>query len=108
MRPVDGDDLIKRCEYVMAVGQSNGIGLHSISVEALMDYIKSMPTALPEITRCRDCKYWMPHSQLGFDEDNDEFHDYCKRLIPEDEFYAFRRGADEWCSRAERRKDATD
>lgn len=55
------------------------------------------------IIRCKDCEYWRPHHQLGFDEDNDEYHDYCERLIPDDEFYAFYRNADDFCSRAKRR-----
>lgn len=58
-----------------------------------------------EIVRCKDCKHWMPHSQLGYDEDNETYHDYCKNLIPEDEYYAFYRNADDYCSRAERRTD---
>lgn len=58
-----------------------------------------------ELIRCKDCKYWMPHSQLGYDEDNETYHDYCERLVPEDEYYAFYRDADDYCSRAERRTD---
>lgn len=58
-----------------------------------------------EIIHCRDCKHWLPHYQLGFDEDNNEYHDYCKKLIPEDEYYAFYRNADDFCSRAERKND---
>ena len=67
--------------------------------------LKNMPSAQPEIILCRDCKYWLPHEQFGYDEDNEEYHDYCAKLVPEDEYYAFRRHADEWCSRAERRTD---
>lgn len=66
--------------------------------------IRRLPSVKPEIIHCRDCKYWLPHTQFGYDEDNDEYYDYCKRLIPEDNYYAFRRGADEWCNRAERNK----
>ena len=76
-------------------------------LEVIAYEIEHMPSIQPEIIRCEDCKYWMPHTQLGYDEDNDEFYDYCRRLIPEDEYYAFRRDADEWCSRAERRTDDT-
>lgn len=65
-------------------------------------YVPKQPT---EIVRCKDCKYWMPHSQLGFDEDNGTYHDYCAKLVPEDEYYAFYRNADDYCSRAERKTD---
>lgn len=74
----------------------------------LIRELKALPSAQPEIILCRDCKYWLPHEQFGYDEDNEEYHDYCAKLVPEDEYYAFRRHADEWCSRAERRTDETD
>lgn len=78
-------------------------------VEQIIDRLRSDPDAdWVEITRCRDCKYWMPHSQLGSDEDNEMYHDYCKKLIPDDEYYAFYRNADDYCSRAERRTDESD
>ncbi len=58
-----------------------------------------------ELIRCKDCKYWLPHSQFGFDEDNEEYHDYCERLVPEDDYYAFTRNADDFCSRAKRKEE---
>lgn len=58
-----------------------------------------------EIVRCKDCKHWLPHTQFGYDEDNDVYYDYCAKLIPEDEYYAFQREANDYCSRAERRTD---
>lgn len=63
--------------------------------------IEALPSAQPEIIRCKDCKFWLPHEQFGYDDDNDEYHDYCSQLVPEDEYYAFQRGADDYCSRAE-------
>ena len=76
-----------------------------VNVAKVWDQIKDLPSAQPEIILCRDCKYWLPHEQFGYDEDNEEYHDYCAKLVPEDEYYAFRRHADEWCSRAERREE---
>ena len=61
-----------------------------------------------ELIRCKDCNFWMPHSQFGYDEDNGTYHDYCAKLVPEDEYYAFYRNADDYCSRAERRTDEFD
>lgn len=58
-----------------------------------------------ELIRCKDCKYWMPHSQFGFDGDNEEYHDYCERLVPDDDYYAFTRNADDFCSRAKRKEE---
>ena len=72
----------------------------------MRDRINEISSAdVVEVVRCKDCKYWLPHSQFGFDEDNEEYHDYCERLVPEDDYYAYRRNADEFCSRAERRTD---
>ena len=61
-----------------------------------------------ELIRCKDCKYWLSHAQFGFDEDNNEYHNYCERLVPDDDFYAFTREADEFCSRAVRKDNGTD
>ena len=58
-----------------------------------------------EVVRCRDCIHWAPHIQCGFDEDNDEYHDYCGLLIPDDDFYAYTRKPDDYCSRGERREE---
>jgi hypothetical protein len=58
-----------------------------------------------ELIRCKDCKYWLPHSQFGFDENNEEHHQYCERLVPEDDYYAFTRNADDFCSRAKRKEE---
>lgn len=58
-----------------------------------------------EVVRCRDCIHWFPHTQCGFDEDNDEYHDYCGLLIPDDDYYAYTRKPDDYCSCGERRED---
>lgn len=58
-----------------------------------------------EVVRCKDCIHWFPHTQCGFDEDNDEYHDYCGLLIPDDDYYAFCRKSDDYCSRGKRRED---
>ena len=57
------------------------------------------------LIRCKDCKYWLPHSQFGNDEDYDEYYDYCGRLVPDDDYYAFTRNADDFCSRAKRKEE---
>lgn len=61
--------------------------------------------AQSEIVRCKDCKYWEQNAQHGFDEDNEEYHNYCARLVPDDDYYAFTREANDFCSYAERRAD---
>lgn len=58
-----------------------------------------------ELIRCKDCKYWLPHGQFGFDADNEEYHNYCGRLVPDDDYYAFTREADDYCSRGKRKEE---
>ena len=60
---------------------------------------------LRELIRCKDCKYWLPHSQFGSGEDNEAYYDYCEKLVPEDDYYAFIRNADDFCSRAKRKEN---
>lgn len=93
MRLIDADALIKT------------LGIDDLPIRLTYE-IENAPTvdAVPVI-RCKDCKYWLPHEQFGFDEDNNEYHNYCERLVPDDYFYAFTREADEYCSRAERKEE---
>lgn len=82
--------------------------IHEIIVEIEhKDYMENGLDGCREIVRCKDCKYWLPHSQFGFDEDNEEYHNYCERLVPDDDYYAFIREADEYCSRAERKEECS-
>lgn len=68
--------------------------------------IDSMPTvdAVPVI-RCKDCKYWLPHTQFGYDADWGRYHNYCERHLPDDDFYAFIKEADDFCSWAKRKEE---
>ena len=97
-------DCIERQAAIDAVGSMlrRKFGIGGDLAEIML---AGLPSAQAEIVRCKECKYWMPHSQLGYDEDNETYHDYCERLIPDDEYYAFYRDADDYCSRAERRSD---
>ena len=71
-----------------------------VQVETLM----GLPPAQPEIIRCKDCKYWEQNAQHGYDEDNEEYHNYCLKLVPDDDYYAYTREADDYCSRGERKR----
>ena len=57
------------------------------------------------IVRCKDCKYWQPQSQHGYDYDDDAFYDYCGLLVPDDDYYAVRRDASDFCSYGERSEE---
>ena len=59
-----------------------------------------------EVVRCKNCKHWRPHTQCGSDKDNDEYHDYCGLLIPDDDYYAYISKPDDYCSYGERREES--
>ena len=70
--------------------------------EALDMAIEALQT---DIVRCKDCKHWQPHSQHGYDYDDDAFYDYCGLLVPDDDYYAVRRDASDFCSFGERSEE---
>ena len=57
--------------------------------------IEDLPSAQPEIIRCKDCKYWREH----------KYAKETKRYIPFCGFSAIYTQADDYCSKAERRTD---
>ena len=78
----------------------------NVGLTKALHIIQDTPAAdVKRVIQCKDCKYWLPHSQFGFDDDNDEYHDYCELLVPDDTYYAIRRNAYDFCSRAERRPE---
>lgn len=105
MRPIDADILRERLQDLAYDDWNQGIIKSFADVcNEIIEIVEEQPpvNAVPVI-RCKDCKHWLPHAQFGFDEDNNEYHNYCGRLVPDDDYYAFTREADEFCSRAERK-----
>jgi hypothetical protein len=101
------DDLISRQAAIDAVQ-------HAFDMETLLnrfvrkvavDALKTMPSAQPEIIRCKDCKHWIPYDWM-FSEvwQSKNIADY-----PEDEIGCdccdMAMKANDFCSRAERRTD---
>ena len=71
-----------------------------------LGYIQGQEDALQtDIVRCKECGHWQPHPQHGYDYDDDVFHDYCGLLVPDDDYYAVRRDASDFCSYGARRAD---
>ena len=62
-----------------------------VSARAVFDVLFGLPSAEPEIIRCKDCKYYQQDHlfKVGFCDGR-------------------QRNNDDFCSRAERRTDATD
>lgn len=79
-------------EHVQEHGLSE---MWSGGVSAAIDVIIAVPSAQPEIIRCRDCKYWREH----------KYAKETKRYIPFCGFNAIYTKADDFCSRAERRTE---
>ena len=110
MRPIDADALheIRFTDIFNENVRHSKSKLYMLGWNDAIDaIIYDTPTvdAVPVI-RCKDCKHWLPHEQFGFDYDNGEYHNYCALLVPEDDdYYAFTREADEFCSRAERKEE---
>ena len=73
------------------------------SMEEMVDRIKQLPSAQPEIIQCKDCKHWIPYDWM-FSEmrQSKNIADY-----PEDEIGCnlcdMAMKANDFCSRAERR-----
>lgn len=87
---------MKHTEYIIPIGEE-AKEFDEIFIGVLRKH--------EELIRCKDCKYWLPHSQFGNDEYYDEYYDYCGRLVPDDDYYAFTRNADDFCSRAKRKEE---
>lgn len=66
-------DLISRQAAIDAVLRTDYRGLLLEDVEKVTDAVaeelKKLPSAEPEIIRCKDCTYWIP----GYITDNDDF-----------------------------------
>lgn len=101
MRLIDADAILKRAEESF-----KNAGLHGEDYRKFKKWLRTAPTIdAVEVVRCKECIHWFPHTQCGFDEDNGEYHDYCGLLIPDDDYYAYRRKANDYCSYGERRED---
>lgn len=93
------DDYIKRNDVMMVLGQSKTL------VDGMRSVLMIPSAEAVEVVRCKDCKYWLPHEQFGFDEDNDEYHDYCGYHMPQDEFEAEYWDANDFCNHGKRKKN---
>ena len=68
---------------------------HWDAYSALHDMISSLPSAEPEIVRCKNCKYWRAH----------KYEKETKRYIPFCGFNAIYTKADDFCSKGTRRTE---
>lgn len=88
------DELPKGRRYDCPIFDENTETLQSIVINDRYGNVAEYA----KVIRCKDCKYWLPHHQFGFDSDNEEYHDYCEKHLPEDDYYAFEKNANDYCS----------
>lgn len=86
--PIERQDIIKELESWLKVeGYSEG---ELNIIKAVLYELQSLPSAQPEIIRCKDCIYYRQEIDMC-----DEPHSTAHNVVREDDY----------CSRAERRKD---
>lgn len=88
-------DLIYRQQAVDAFETAAKSGA---CIEDIKLILAEMPSAQPEIIRCKDCKYYC---EYGYVNGKPKF-------LPRCTFSAIYVDADDFCSKAERREDETD
>ena len=87
-QPEPGEDCVSRKSVIRLLHS----GYHS---KSMIEEVKELPSAQPDIIRCRDCKYWREH----------KYSKETKRYIPFCGFNAIYTKADDFCSRAERKEN---
>ena len=96
-------DLIDRQAAIDAVnrlslGETDAVRLSM----RIADYLNRMPSAQPEITRCKDCKHQEKHFHTDGRRKGGGYYIYGCELAEE---YSHVCLDDDFCSRAERRTD---
>ena len=87
MRLIDADALIAWTD--------NYCVDEKFTVAHFANMVRDMPTAQPEIIRCKDCEHWRERKYLKT----------TKRYVHFCRFNAIYTEADDYCSKAERRTD---
>ena len=93
-------DLIERQAAIDAFGLSEKTrkyggdhsGYDTMMLYEIQGVLEDLPSAQPEIIRCKDCKYYKT--------------EFCAIDLWTDEVKIYKARPDDFCSRAERRRDA--
>ena len=89
------DDLISRQAAIIQLSHNkNGDDDHDVIVQKDIETIKQLPSAEPEIIRCKDCKF----ARMTYDGECK----YCDVWFPDEKTYM---DGDYFCASAERRTD---
>lgn len=103
---VPNDDFISRkraidaIEAVFPVDPMKSEYAQGIACGAALSktYIEQLPSAQPEIVRCKGCKFWREHKYAKYAKET-------KRYIPFCGLNAIYTNSDDFCSKGERRTD---
>ena len=108
------DEQIRQCDKVLSAFNISMKDAYAVKVEraslvAFRETLEYMPSAQPEITRCKDCKYWRRQTNyagaplsFGFCESDDMWRSLygetyeVSHIDTDDDFY---------CGYAERREE---
>ena len=105
---IDKEVMSSLAKYLKETDDEILDGLFSGEEGLILHNSKRGTAELSRVVRCKDCKYWEPHTQCGSDEDNDEYHNYCGYHMPSDEWYAGHWEADDYCSYGEKKEQEHD
>ena len=79
-----------------AIRKLPNAGIHwLVSAEAVFDAILKLPSAQPEIIKCKECKYWREYKYVNG----------RPKFLPRCGFHQTYVREDDFCSAAERRTD---
>ena len=81
-----------RCDITIT-GRQNA-ELVAATIGAFADRIKALPSAQPEIVRCKDCRYYKTYQYVNG----------IRKFIPKCSFNDIYVAEEDFCSQAERRK----
>lgn len=95
-------DMISRQAAIAVADYTDYVGLSVEDVKKVTDEVvkglKRLPSAQPEIVRCKYCKFWREHKYAKYAKGT-------KRYIPFCGLNAIYTKSDDFCSKGERRTD---
>ena len=92
------DDMIYRQAAINLIQSFSATGYIEEETEKIVNALKELPSAQPEIIKCKDCKWYKRAYKHMFYRGMDCLNHRIATIVPDKDY----------CSRAERRTDATD
>ena len=97
--PIERQDAINEAEqWIKIYSSGRGGQRERDAIKHVISGIKKLPSAQPEIIRCKDCKHYVLRALFG------QSQGMCERLCKYDNSFSMLTEDDDFCSYAERRK----